>query len=105
MNGDVGVVVERRRLQRKRIGFFVVVAAIFIADRGAYFQGRIREAPVGKGQLRLFRLGDITAQVDEEKAVPVSGHQKAVIEPEKPPGTGEDLTSELASGQPRGIRL
>lgn len=91
-NGDVGVVVERHRLQRKRIGFFVVVAAVFIDDRGAYFKGRIREAPVSKGQLRLFRLGDITAQVGKEKAVPASEHQKAVIEPEKPPGTGGDLT-------------
>jgi hypothetical protein len=88
----VSVVVERRCLQRKRIGFFVVVAAVFVDDRGAYFKGRIREAPISKGQLRLFRLGDITAQVDEEKAVAASGRQKVVIELEKPPGTGEDLT-------------
>jgi hypothetical protein len=55
------------------------VTTIRVDNRAAHRQGRIDEALVKKCQLLLFRFRQITAQVDEEDMVALSGCQNVII--------------------------
>jgi hypothetical protein len=55
------------------------MTTIRVDDRAAHSQGRIDEAIVKECQLLLFRFRQITAQVDEEDTVALSGCQNSII--------------------------